>query len=144
MRLSIPKPRLMYNNCFGNCMRTSCKEASVAATLHATRDFGKTGFREVVLTVFTNQQPIISYRILHIWKVAESAACSSVFFLTEPNALHGTTLKLVEYPNSEELEIWLKLPSNRNPIAVDPSDCHQGILGTDFTYSDLRFWLPTS
>ena len=143
----------MYNNgvTVGIRMRPQslCKEALVAATpeqalsLHATRNFGRTGFREVVLTVFTNEQPIVSYRILHIWKVAESAACSSVFFLTEPSALHGTTLKLVEYPSSENLEIWLKLPSNRNPIAVDPSDCHQGILGTDFTYSDLRFWLPT-
>ena len=126
-----------------------CKEASAASTLeqtislHATRNFGKTGFREVVLTVFTNQQPTVSYRILHIWKVAESSACSSAFFLTEPSVLHGTALKLVEYPYRENLKIWLKLPSYRNPIIIDPSDCHQGILGTDFSYSDLRFWLPT-
>ena len=118
-----------------------CKEAS-AISLHATRNFGKTGFREVVLTVFTDQQPVVSYRILHIWKVAESSACSSVFFLTEPSPLHGTSLKLVEYPYSENLKIWLKLPSNQNPIIVDPSDCHRSILGTDFSYSDLRFWLP--
>lgn len=112
-------------------------------SLHATRDFGKTGFREVVLTVFTDQQPVVSYRILHIWNVAESSACSSAFFLTEPSALHGTSLKLVEYPYREDVEIWLKLPSNKNPIAVDPSECHRSILGTDFSYTDLRFWLPT-
>src|SRR5690348_13426286 len=112
-------------------------------SLHATRNFGKTGFREVVLTVFTDQQPVVSYRILHIWNVAESSACSSAFFLTEPSALHGTSLKLVEYPYREDVEIWLKLPSNKNPIAVEPSECHRSILGTDFSYTDLRFWLPT-
>jgi len=112
-------------------------------SLHATRNFGKTGFREVVLTVFTDQQPVVSYRILHIWNVAESSACSSAFFLTEPSALHGTSLKLVEYPSSESLKIWLKLPSNENPITVDPSESHRSILGTDFSYTDLRFWLPT-
>ena len=110
---------------------------------HAARNFGKTGFREVALTVFTDQQPVVSYRILHIWNVAESSECSSAFFLTEPNALHGTSLKLVEYPCSEDLKIWLKLPSNKKPIVVDPSECHRSILGTDFSYTDLRFWLPT-
>ena len=108
-------------------------------SLHATRNFGKTGFREVVLTVFTDQQPVVSYRILHIWNVAESSECSSAFFLTEPSALHGTSLKLVEYPYSEDLKIWLKLPSNKNPIIIDPSESHRSILGTDFSYTDLRF-----
>ncbi|HKY41799.1 MAG TPA: outer membrane lipoprotein-sorting protein [Pyrinomonadaceae bacterium] len=157
MRVSISKTNFMYNNASGSIafMKTRygpsllCEEASAASileqtiSLHATRNFGKTGFREVVLTVFTHQLPAVSYRILHIWKVAESSACSSVFFLTEPSPLHGTALKLVEYPYSENLKIRLKLPSNQNPIIVDPSDCHRSILGTDFSYSDLRFWLPT-
>lgn len=139
---------LPVNSLHGNAMR-QCKEASAVSTLEqaislqATRNFGKTGFREVVLTVFTNEQPAVSYRILHIWKVDESSACSSAFFLTEPSPLHGTALKLVEYPFREDLQIWLKLPSNPNPIIVDPSECHHCILGTDFSYTDLRFWLPT-
>jgi hypothetical protein len=110
---------------------------------HAGRDFGSTGLREVTLTVFTKDEPVISYEIIHVWRVGEGPSCSSLFLLTEPAILSGTALTIVERPYAEDLEIWLRLRTASKPIRVDSSSRDQTVLGTDFTYSDLRFWLPT-
>ena len=82
------------------------------------------------------------YEIRHVWKV-EEGACSSLFFLTQPSILRGTTVVLVERPYLRETDIWLRLRTAEKPIRVDSSRCDQLLLGTDFTYNDLRFWLPT-
>lgn len=111
---------------------------------HALRDFGKTGFREVTLTVFTKHEPSVSYEILHIWKVDDGPSCSSVYFLTEPAALRGSAVKVVERPYLEDMEIWLRLPTAKQPCRVGSSRRDQMVLGTDFSYSDLRFWFPTN
>jgi hypothetical protein len=110
---------------------------------HARRDFGETGFREVTLTVFTKDQPSFSYEILHLWRVEQGLSCSSLYFLTKPPVLRGTAVKIVERPYARDIDVWLRLPTAEQSIHVDSSRCDQMLLGTDFSYSDLRFWLPT-
>jgi hypothetical protein len=110
---------------------------------HAGRDFGSSGLREVTLTVFTRDEPAVSYEIIHCWRLEEGPICSSLFYLTKPAVLNGTAVKMVERPYIDDIEIWLRLRTARNPIRVDSSRRDQMVLGTDFTYSDLRFWLPT-
>lgn len=116
--------------------------AADVITYHAKRDFGNSGFREVALTVFNRDETAFNYEIFHIWKVNEGT-CSSLYFLTQPSVLCGTSVLLVERPYVSEMEIWLRLRTADKPIRVDSSRRDQLVLGTDFTYSDLRFWLPT-
>lgn len=111
-------------------------------TRHACRDFGSSGFREVALDVFSTDELVFSYKIVHLWKV-EERYCSSLYFLTEPAVLAGTAVKVVEQPYAKDIEIWLRLRSATHAIRVDSSRSDQLVLGTDFTYEDLRFWLPT-
>jgi len=115
--------------------------ASDVMTRHARRDFGRTGFREVTLEVFNQGTETCRYTICHVWRVADDA-CSSLLFLTEPRALAGTGVITIEHPNDESMHIWLRLRTAAQPIAIDPSRSVQHVLGTDFTFEDLRFWLP--
>lgn len=108
---------------------------------HAERDFGRTGFREVRLEVFNGGSLAYSYDLCHVWRVADGQ-CSSIFYLSEPRALAGTAVLAVERPNVEEMLIWLRLRTAGHPLRLDPSRSRQFVLGTDFTYEDLRFWLP--
>lgn len=110
---------------------------------HARRDFGSSGFREVTLNVFNGDVLSLSYEIFHLWKV-EGQSCSSVFFLGQPSVLAGTLVKVVENPLTKDMETWLRLRSATGPIRVSSSRTHQLLLGTDFTYEDLRFWLLTN
>jgi hypothetical protein len=110
---------------------------------HSTRDFGESGFRDIAITVFNRNETAFMYEVLHIWKV-EKGACSSLFLLTQPRVLSGTAIILVERPYVSAMEIWFRLRSGEQPVRMDASRCDQLVLGTDFTYSDLRFWFPTS
>ena len=109
---------------------------------HETRNFGASGFREVTLTVLSNSAQAFTYRISHVWKAADGV-CSSLYYLTEPSVLEGTTVLMVERPRISAMDIWLRLRTARGAIRIDPSRHDQFVLGTDFTYEDLRFWLPT-
>jgi hypothetical protein len=109
---------------------------------HANRDFGISGFREIALKVFNAGTHVFTYQIFHIWKL-EEMSCASLYFLAAPEILAGTAVKMVERPNHSDMELWLHFRTTREAIRVDPSKCEQFVLGTDFTYSDLRFWLPT-
>jgi hypothetical protein len=118
---------------------------SISASLqfHSVRDFGATGFREVTLSVYNGDTVMSEYVIYHIWK-SDMAFCSSLFYLTKPPALSATAVLLNERPDNERTDIWLRLRTAASPVSVAPSRSSQFMLGTDFTYEDLRFWLPFS
>jgi len=110
---------------------------------HAGRDFGSSGFREVALSVFNGTDKAFTYHVFHLWRVKDDS-CSSLYFLSEPQILTGTAVLVVERPFAAEMQIWIRLRTAEHAIAVDSSRREQLVLGTDFTYSDLRFWLPTN
>ena len=115
--------------------------ASAVILNHAQRDFGRTGFREVTLEVFNQGTERCRYTICHVWRVTDGA-CSSLFFLTAPRALAGTGVVTIEHPNEEAVQVWLRLRKAARPVAIPPSRSVEHVLGTDFTFEDLRFWLP--
>lgn len=126
------------------CMITHRQHSLVSRVLtqHAGRNFGRSGFREVLLTVWTKGQPAISYRIFHVWK-SGTQSCWSLFFLVSPSALSGTSVRLVEEPYLGPKEVWLRLKTAEQPLCVAPMRFVEPFLGTDFSYEDLCFWLPT-
>ena len=126
-------------------MRPALEDDSLCASdvmsHHARRDFGRTGFRDVTMQVFNQGTETCRYTICHVWRVADDA-CSSLLFLTAPQALAGTGVIAIEHPNEEAMQIWLRLRTSAQPIAFEASRSVQHVLGTDFTFEDLRFWLP--
>ncbi|HYN82330.1 MAG TPA: outer membrane lipoprotein-sorting protein [Gemmatimonadaceae bacterium] len=108
---------------------------------HAQRDFGASGFREVELEIRTGRHTLYKYDVGHVWqrRMGESR---SLFCVTAPRILAGTSLLMVERPGKEELTIALRLRGSPDVLRVDPSRCMDAVLGSDFTYEDLRFWLP--
>jgi hypothetical protein len=124
-----------------DCNNNSATVADIIAC-HARRNFGQTGFREITLITYTKGEAALSYQIAHIWKV-EEGLCSSLYFIKDPPVLAGTAVKLVERPYSDDIEIWLRLRTAARPICIESSRSDQYLLGTDFVYDDLRFWLPT-
>lgn len=109
---------------------------------HAQRDFGSTGVRQIQLDVYTAGSRAFSYDVIHAWKATHDE-CRSLFYLVSPKVLTGTAVLLIEAPASEDVEIWLRLRTADKPICVGQSHADEYVLGTDFTYEDLRFWLPT-
>jgi hypothetical protein len=55
----------------------------------------------------------------------------------------GTALLMVEQPYVETFEVWLRLRTANRAVIVDSARTAEYVLGTDLTYEDLRFWLPT-
>lgn len=123
-------------------LRDSAPSIEDVLRLHEVRSFGQSGYREVSLEVSTKDEVTVAYSVTHIWQVTASE-CTSIYFLNKPSILKGTAVKVVERPRDPNLDIWLSLRTSKRPIHVDGSRSEESVLGTDFTYTDLRFWLPT-
>lgn len=110
-------------------------------TRHRRRDIGMSGIRRVRIDVFTRGVAILTYVIDHLW-LAEGAEVRSILRLSEPKGLQGTTVLMAEKNSDPETGIWLKLSTAKHVITIEPERATQRVLGTDFTYEDLRFWPP--
>lgn len=117
-------------------------EGAALLAASACREIGAGGIREIRIEVFTPGSPPIRYQILHAWTVKQDQ-CRSLFCLTSPRTMAGTNVLMVESRNKLETEIWLRLRTARTPVRVCDTYAKDFVLGTDFTYEDLRFWLPT-
>jgi hypothetical protein len=111
-------------------------------TIHANRDIGRTGIRRVTIDVLTQKALTVTYVVDHIWE-RDGPTCRSLMHLTQPAALAGTSVLISERVRAFETRIWLKLSTARRPIVVAAERVLQHVLGTDFSYEDLRFWYPT-
>ncbi|MBS0534175.1 MAG: hypothetical protein JSR72_08965 [Proteobacteria bacterium] len=109
---------------------------------HCHRAIGATGIRRVSIDVFTGGAPISSYVIDHLWRL-QGDEIRSLLHLSEPRGLAGTAVLMVERRDDlAPTQIHIKLSTAKQPIAVDPERASQRVLGTDFTYEDLCFWVP--
>jgi hypothetical protein len=83
----------------------------------------------------------LSFRIAHAWHVADGE-CASLFTVLAPSALAGTTVLLRERPFETFPRLWVQLATARQPVRVGRGDVEASVLGTDFSYDDLRTWTP--
>lgn len=108
---------------------------------HNNRDFGTSGVRTLRLVLYGDGGQQASYEILHVWKVS-GESCLSVFCLRSPHDLKRTTILLHETKGKwDPLGIWLYLPATDYVMRVESWRRQERILGSDFTYEELRFWL---
>jgi hypothetical protein len=111
------------------------------------RDSFRTEFREVLLQLGkpgrSESSPHRTLRIMTL-RAVEGDRCRTVFYLAGPWPLTGTAYLLEEQRGRlEPFGIHLHLPFGlRRVIRVDPARRGQGHLGSDFTYDDLKYWLP--
>jgi hypothetical protein len=103
--------------------------------------FALTGIREILLSAYTDGNSTHQYRVIHCWDCTGNK-CVSRFDVSEPPVMVGTSLFLGESRDSTELSIHLRLSTANRALQVHPSRSTQKILGTDFTYEELRLYFP--
>jgi hypothetical protein len=108
---------------------------------HVARDFGAHGRRLVDMSVLTAGREVIRYRIDHLWH-RNGDRCRSILFVRDPPGLRTTYVRIHERGLHCEAMIELKLSTASRPITIAADRYRQQVLGTDFSYEDLRFWRP--
>jgi hypothetical protein len=109
--------------------------------VHVERNLGRVGARLVRLTEYSHGRTGISYDLAHAWKV-EAGECASVFYVRGRGTLAHTAVLLRERPFERYPRAWVKLRTARHPVRIAPAQIEADVLGTDFSFDDLRTWTP--
>jgi len=106
------------------------------------RYLGRGGTRLVRLVAAADGGgPVLSYLIAHAWRL-DQGRCDSLFSILEPGPLARTSVLLCERPFDAYPGVWIRPATARRPVRVGDGDVEAYVLGTDFTYDDLRMWTP--
>jgi hypothetical protein len=108
------------------------------------RDFGAPGWRRIVLELRSGEQVTRSFTVMHFFSLAGEEVRSLVV-LEAPPGLRGTDYLLRESPGRPAgMDLFLRLPAGAGRVLrIVPSRFEEGLLGSDFTYSDLRWRIST-
>jgi hypothetical protein len=112
---------------------------------HNARSFGDTGWRRVRLELKDGDRVTRSFTVVNLWR-REAAGVATLFVLERPDSLRGTNYLLTERPRElENMRVHLHLPAGRRRVlAIQPGRFDEGLLGSDFSYRDLRMQIPTA
>lgn len=108
------------------------------------RNFGSPGWRRIYLELKNQGKVTRTFTILHLWRQKDGEVRSLVL-LEAPVNLRGTNYLLAESGRQEGsgMTLSLFLPSGkRRVLTIKPSRFDEGLLGSDFSYSDLRWIIP--
>jgi len=119
--------------------------AQIVAAVNA-RDVGSTGWRRVRIDLIDNGVTTRTFAVVNVWRRTTSAEVRTLFHLEEPPGLAGTSYLEVEHPGEgTEFGVFLNLPTSRERVlTIAPENLGDGLLGSDFGYSDLRMLLPSA
>lgn len=122
---------------------TEAANAAELVTNYNARDTGSPGWRRVSMELVTNGTLTREFTVVNIWR-SEKEQVDTLFLLEEPGGLGGTNYLLQERSSGvPEMSVHLFLPAGeRRVLEVDPSSFEQGLLGSDFSYNDVRMRLP--
>lgn len=106
------------------------------------RDLGRTGFREIILRTSAGSGNSYEYRIVHYW-ASEKDRCTSAFVVLQPEFMAGTSCLIREERGAcgRPPKVFLYLPSSTQVMAIDFSRLDECVVGSDFSYRDLMFWI---
>jgi hypothetical protein len=107
------------------------------------RDLGDPGLRRIRLELTTGGRVSRRFEVAHAWQ-ASGEEVRSLVLLEEPAELRGTDYLLVEGAAAPSgLAVHLRLPmSDRQVLTVLPARFDEGLLGSDFGYTDLLWRIP--
>lgn len=108
------------------------------------RNLGSPGLRGVTLELITEKRLTRSFTVYNFWK-RERDGVRTLFLLKEPRGLGGTSYLLTENETAApDMSVRLFLPAGlKRVLEIPPTNYEEGLLGSDFTYNDLRMQLPT-
>ncbi len=124
-----------------------CAEAGGAASdllaAYNQRDIGSPGMRRIRLELRDQGKLTRRFDIAHAWQ-HDGGAIRSLVLLEEPVNLRGTDYLLVEGSGTPTgLEVFLHLPAGRRQVlTIVPARFDEGLLGSDFGYTDLLWRVP--
>ena len=107
------------------------------------RNLGNPGWRRVLMELNTDNRVTSTFVVINLWRDFENEE-RTLFLLEEPAALKGTSYLLSESTRSSpEIHVHLFLPAGeRKVLEVAHDNFDEGLLGSDFTYNDMRMLLP--
>jgi hypothetical protein len=109
------------------------------------RSFGNPGWRRVRLDLKSGETVTRSLTVANVWR-EEAGGVRTLFVLERPEGLKGTNYLLVEDPRDPAgMGVFLFLPAGqRRVLTIQPSHFDEGLLGSDFSYRDMRMRIPTA
>jgi hypothetical protein len=121
----------------------SAPDALTVVRTYNQRDIGSPGRRHVLLELLTGTEVTRTFEVQNVWARTDDEVYT-LFLLTEPQGLSGTSYLLTEAGHMEAaMRVNLYLPAGqRRVLTVSPDNYDEGLLGSDFTYNDLRMQLP--
>lgn len=109
------------------------------------RDCGGPGWRSVTLELLNGSEVTRTFTVANLWE-CDGARGRTLFHLEAPAGLKGISYLLSEGDaETEGVRVHLFLPAGeRRVLEVSASDFEDGLLGSDFAYSDVRLRLPAA
>src|SRR5262245_29278346 len=102
------------------------------------RALGSPGVRRVRLELQSSGRTTRSFEIVHAWRES-NGAIGSLVLLDAPNNFRGTSYLWTEddaLPTG--VSVFLRMPlGKRRVLGIEPGRFDEGVLGSDFSYSDL-------
>lgn len=109
------------------------------------RGLGSPGWRRVSLDLLNDSRVARSFVVVNLWE-RRADEVNTLFYLEQPAGLTGTSYLLSEKSRGgteREIKVHIFLPAGeRRVLEVAADNLDEGLLGSDFTYNDLRMKLP--
>ncbi len=117
-------------------------DAAGLVRAYNARDFGSPGWRRVYLELKSGATVTRTFTVLHFWRPIGDQLRSLVV-LEQPAGLRGTSYLLDEDPKVPTgMTLYMRLPVGlRQVLTITPGRFEEGLLGSDFSYTDLRWRL---
>ncbi|HYG81396.1 MAG TPA: outer membrane lipoprotein-sorting protein [Pyrinomonadaceae bacterium] len=136
----LPEPEKVYVK---KAPERDAPSASKLVDDYNARNFGSPGWRRVLLELMTDDTVTRTFTVVNLWR-SDNDAVRTLFLLEEPQGLSGTNYLLQEERDKPpEMQVHLFLPAGeRRVLEVAPGNFSEGLLGSDFSYQDVRMQLP--
>jgi hypothetical protein len=109
------------------------------------RPLGSPGIRRVRLELFSGAMVTRTFGVVHAWRESPGSV-TSLAAIASPSGLAGTTYLLSEsaqLPAGLDVSLRLRLAGPR-VLAIELGRFDEGLLGSDFSYADLLWRIPTA
>jgi hypothetical protein len=107
------------------------------------RNLGSPGWRRVTMELSTDGVVTRDFSIINLWQ-GDGGELRTLFLLESPKGLAGTGYLLQEGAGlTSGMTIHLFIPAGeRRVLEVARNNFSEGLLGSDFSYQDMRMWTP--
>ena len=107
-----------------------------------SREIGSPGLRRVKIELLEQGISTRVLQVINVWK-RDGQSVKTLFALELPTGLRGISYLMEENLPDQELLVSMFLPAGkRQVLQLTPATTHEGLLGSDFSYDEMRWTLP--